>query len=174
MSQTTSHVDANQSATSELRPVFRATIIFSLVLIALALTATFVVQKYQQQPWIETIGSDLLRTNAPSASIAAARDIVIGKHQNLITKEDGKRSDPSYQGGGRSWKVSQPGESYELKVGRGKTQITDINGDVLSIETISVTDTPTLIFIHHDDPDKKADLLSEFVNELVKKNVKLR
>ena len=174
MSQTTSRVDANQSATSELRPIFTATIIFGVVVIALALPSAFFVQSYFRQPWIEVVGSDLLRTNAPSASIAAARDIVIGKHQNLITREDGKRTDPSYQGGGRSWKTTPLEGNGEFEVSRGKTQITDKNGDVLSIEIISVTDSPTLVFFHHDDPDKKAALLSDFVNELAKKDVEVR
>ena len=160
------------NARQAFRVSLNGILIFAALFVAMATAAAFLY--YQQQPWVEIVGKDLLRTNAPSGTIASARDVVIQEHQNWIVGEDGKRSDPSYQGGARTWSVGPSPEDIRVKVIRGKTQITDKNAVSLSIESISVTDTPTLVFIHYDNPSGKQDIVNDLVNELVKRGVKMR
>jgi hypothetical protein len=165
------------SASVDTRPMFRlsagAVFVFAIGL-ALVMAACWVYLQRSQHPWVEIVGKDLLRTTAPSKTIASAREAVIRKHQNWIEVENGKRSDPTYQGGGRSWSSGPTKDIVRVKVTRGKTQITDKNAATLSIEIITVTDTPTLIFIHHDNPDAKQGIVSDLFNELLDKGVQLR
>jgi hypothetical protein len=165
------------SASAETRPTFRlsAGAMFAVAIgVALVVAACWVYLDHRQQPWVEIVGKDLLRTTAPSKTITSAREAVIRKHQNWIEGENGKRSDPTYQGGGRSWSSGPTKDIVRVKVTRGKTQITDKNAATLSIETITVTDTPTLVFIHHDNPGAKTGIVSDLVNELRDKGVKWR
>ena len=165
------------SASSETHPTFRlsAGSMFAVAIgVALILGACWVYLDHSRQPWVEIVGKDLLRTTAPSKTFASAREAVIQKHQNWIDGENGKRSDPTYQGGARTWSAGPAKGVVRVKVTRSKTQITFKNDATLSIETITVTDTPTLVFIHHDNPGAKPDIVSDLVNELRDRGVKWR
>jgi hypothetical protein len=161
---------------SDTRPAFHVSLPAILMFVAFVLLiAAFAVFLYwQQQPWVEIVGKDLLRTNAPTATIASARDAVISNHQNWVIGDEGKRSDASYQGGGRAWSIGPSSEEVQLKITRGKTQITDKNAATLSIEEISVTDTPTLVFIDYSNPSGKEGIVNELVDELMKRGVTVR
>lgn len=160
------------------RPSFHK--VFSLVItgafVFLAVIAAIVAFQYlqPQQPWVEIIGKDLLRVTAPSKTIAGAKEAVIKIHQNVVVGKDGKRSVPSYQGGGRTWRAGPSPEEPRVKVGRSKTQIIDKQSFALSIELVSSTDAPTLVFIEYDKPSGEMGIVNDLVNELTKRGVKMR
>ena len=177
MSKTVPRPTPDNSANPASRPAFFVSpgiLIAVAIVLALAVGVALLLAYRTQAPWVEIVGKDLMRTTAPSKVIASARDAVIEKHRNWVVGQDGKRSDPSYQGRGRSWKTGPSPEDVRLKVTRGKTQITDRNGHTLSIETISATDTPTLIFIQYDGPAGVESIMNELVRELTKNGVKAR
>jgi hypothetical protein len=155
---------------------FRISLRGLFVVTALIATATAMTVIYlrQQKPWVEVVGKDLLRTNASSRTIASARDNVIHNHQNWILSSNGKRSDPTYQGSGRSWKTGPSPQEIRLEVSRGKTQITDKEGRLLSIETISISDQPTLIFLEHNGTQGTEELLNELLRALKDRGVSVR
>lgn len=166
----------DHNRTAGRRRYFRISLRGLLVATALiaAAAATTVAYLRQREPWVEVVGRDLLRTNASSRTIASARDTVIQNHQNWISTSNGRRSDPTYQGRGRSWKTGSSPQQIQLEVSRGKTQITDREGRLLSVETISISNQPTLIFLEHSGPQGTEDLLNELLNELKDRGVKVR
>ncbi len=74
----------------------------------------------------------------------------------------------------RAWSVGPSPDDASTTVIRGNTRITDKDSAILSIESISVTDTPTLIFIECDNPSKQQVIVNELMDELVKQGVKVR
>ena len=163
---------AAPSSSKAFRFSLKGMLIFVALVAAIVVTTVSVFR--HQQPWVETIGNGVLRTNAPSRTIGAAKHAVIARHQNYVVGEDGKQSDPSYIGKSRNWSVGPSPGAPRMKVTRGKTQITDKNSVMLSIESISVTDTPTLVFIEYDNPTARLEIVNELLHEFVERGVKMR
>ena len=122
MSSITSPPEQESAGSPDARRAFRVsfkgTIVLVVFVVAMAAAIAFLYR--QQSPWVEIIGQDLLRTNAPSKTIASARDAVIHKHQNWIVGDDGKQSDPSYRSGGRAWSAGPSREEIRVKANAGK------------------------------------------------------
>jgi hypothetical protein len=124
-----------------------------------------------QRPWVEVVGDGVVRTNLPLGVIAAARNAVISRYQNVVYGEDGTSGDPSYQCDGKCWKNTTSAERLRAEVSRGTTQLVDQNGRKLSIEQIAASGSPTLMFITYEGPGGAPQIASELVNQLESRSV---
>lgn len=148
-------------------------LVTAVAIVCMLLAGAFAV-KMTERPWVEVLGDGVLRTNSSLQTVAVARDIVIKKHQNIIQNPDGSRGDPSYQGGGRSWKSGSSPERITAEVTRGTTQITDKDGHRLAIEQITATGAPMLVVITFDGAGGGQQIANELLGELQSRGVSLR
>lgn len=153
-------------------PIVRWLLAGLFLTVAASLLALYI--NLNQRQWVEVLGKDVVRTNAPSKLVAAATHEVIQRHQNYIEQEDGKKSDPSYRGGAKSWSAGPSKDDIRVKVTRGKTEIVDANGHSLAIERITVTDAPSLIFVEFSDPNGPLTIVNEILKELRQRGVEVR
>lgn len=124
--------------------------------------------------WVQIVGQDVLRTNASKEQLRPAIDAVVWKHQNIIEIEDGKKSDPTLSQRSQHWGLGPAPKVITVEVTRGKTELTDKGGNVISIETITATDHPTLVFVQCENDPLRMQLVNELVTELNNRGVETR
>lgn len=147
--------------------------IVASILLAVCVLAVVIWSRPPQQ-WAEVVGDGVIRTNASKSVVASARESVIRAHQNWVENADGTKSDPSFQSGARMWKAGPAPDDVRVEVKRGRTQIVDEKSVAITIEEVSATDAPTLVFFQVDDSGVQQAVLNEFCRELRSAGVAMR
>ena len=141
------------------------------ILVLGTILALAVARTYLRPPWVQVIGGAVLRTNAPVKLVADAQHAVVGRHRNYVAGPNGTKSDPSASESAQWWTCGPSKDVVTTKVTRGRMQITDEDGHILSLERIESSAAPTIIFIEFDAPNGPELIISELVSELKKQGV---
>ena len=145
----------------------------AILLLAAILGAT-IAWSYFQPPWVQVLGTAVLRSNAPAKVLADAESAVLDRHRNYIVGADGKRSDPSVSERGQSWSTGSSPEHVTARVARARCQITDKEGHRLSFERIESSGAPTVVIVEFDGPAGASPIMEELLSELQKHGVEVK
>lgn len=148
-------------------------LIIGFVLLALLLAGVLVVSMLRP-PWVEVVGTGVLRTNAPSKLVADLQTAVLDRHKNFIPGADGKLTDPSYKESARGWSAGPSPQVKTAEVTRANIEITDKAGHRISIESITSTGLPTHLFVEYGDPQHPHAILEELLREFEEHGVRVR
>lgn len=145
-----------------------------LVVLLSVILGSIAAKPYLESPWVQVMGDGVIRTNVSDKVLSTAESAVVEKHQHWIDEGPGKRRDPSYSAGVRGWKTGSSPEDVDAEVNRAHLEITDADGNRLSLVRITSTGSPTLVFVEYAKPGGSEDVTAELVNELSRRGVKKR
>ena len=118
-------------------------------------------------------GMGTIAVDAPFQVVVEARQAVVQRFQHYVKDDQGRNYDPTFHGSGNSWTTGGSG-SQTNAVTRGRTEFEDASGQKISIEEISVTGRPTLVFLSHGNQQVPQEVGNEFIASLERQGLRRR